>query len=365
MGAEGLSDEIGSRERREKLVSATAFRRVLILVLFGLVGVGMLADAVPVFSHWYLLFAVGLLCNEWARINFRDDRRVAWSLFGALAVDVVGLTMFVYLTGGAGSYLLPFYVVQVVGTAVLARHLLAVGTAAASVVALGALALAEQTNLLPRWSPPPTGAVGLALQLAGFAAAMAASAYCAGVLAERLRLREHELGRANAELARLARHDGLTGLLNRRALDLRLTEECERAKRFQKSFSILLCDIDRFKAVNDQHGHGTGDLVLQQVARSLSGSVRSVDFVGRYGGEEFLILLPEIGAVPAVAAAERVRQAVAASTIPFEGGSLGVTVSVGLATYPANGADPAGLVAAADRRLYRAKAEGRDRVVAD
>ncbi len=368
MGEADLSDEMARRERREKLLSATRFRRVLIFVLAALVGSSMLAGAVPYFQGWYLLFAISLLSNEWARLNFRDERRVGWSLFGALAVDVVGLSLLVYLTGGASSFLVPFYLVQVVGTAVLARHQVALATAAASVGIFGALTLAEHAGAIAGWGPgpeAPSGSVQVALQLAGFTAAMAACAYCAGVLSERLRLREHDLAAANAELARLARYDGLTGLLNRRALDLRLLEEHERAQRFGKSFAIVMCDIDRFKAVNDRHGHRAGDAVLQQVAGAVTAVVRAVDTVGRYGGEELLIVLPEMSDGEAAAAAERVRQAVAAAKTELDGRAIGVTVSLGLATYPKDGEAASALVAAADRRLYRAKAEGRDRVVVD
>ena len=153
--------------------------------------------------------------------------------------------------------------------------------------------------------------------------------------------------------------DSLTGLRNRRFLFERLAEESERVRRFGSGFSIILLDLDHFKAVNDSFGHRVGDSVLIQVAAALLGSIRDVDIAGRYGGEEFLVILPSTGAAEALIIAERIRARVKALSWPEPG--LSVTISAGISEYGDKDIDA--LVDAADRKLYEAKAAGRDRVV--
>jgi diguanylate cyclase (GGDEF)-like protein len=153
--------------------------------------------------------------------------------------------------------------------------------------------------------------------------------------------------------------DSLTGLYNRRLLFQRLAEEVERARRFAYGFSVVMLDIDHFKAVNDAFGHRVGDKVLVRVAAQLRAVLRDVDTAGRYGGEEFLVILPYADAGEALEVAERVRARLAALTWPQLG--LRITVSGGVAEYA--GLDLDALVEAADRKLYEAKAAGRDRVI--
>jgi diguanylate cyclase (GGDEF)-like protein len=155
--------------------------------------------------------------------------------------------------------------------------------------------------------------------------------------------------------------DGLTGLYNRRYLFLRLAEEIERAARGTYRFSIALLDLDHFKQVNDTLGHRTGDEVLVRSANAMRGAIRGLDLAGRYGGEEFLMILPDTGAAEALAIAERIRAAVKALTWPELG--LRLTLSGGVCEHA--GSDVDGLLERADRRLYAAKAGGRDRIVAE
>lgn len=160
------------------------------------------------------------------------------------------------------------------------------------------------------------------------------------------------------ELEELSITDQLTGLYNRRHLGQALTTECERARRHGHPVSLLLLDIDHFKAYNDSHGHLAGDEVLRRVGQLLRETVRTGDCAARYGGEEFVVVLPNTGTDGAVDLAERLRQRMREEA--FEGGT--VTASVGVTQSPTKGFTPESLIAAADEALYRAKREGRDRV---
>jgi len=168
----------------------------------------------------------------------------------------------------------------------------------------------------------------------------------------------------NRRLEVMANTDPLTAVLNRRALTERLASELERVKRYESTVSVLLIDIDHFKRVNDNYGHLVGDDVLMDVGALLQRAVRSVDVVARYGGEEFVIALPETGLAGATAFAERIRELVEEHTFAHAGGSdLRLTTSVGVASYPSPGLETVeDLLAKADQALYRAKAEGRNRV---
>lgn len=169
-----------------------------------------------------------------------------------------------------------------------------------------------------------------------------------------------------AELSRRADIDMLTGLPNRGSLSRRLAEELERAGRYQQPLSLVFVDVDRFKAINDRLGHGVGDDVLARVAAILRSSARTIDFVGRYGGEEFLIVAPGTWTEDAVILAERIRAAVASDRFGEHDGKLAVTVSVGIAGYPEHAPDLQSLMERADAALYASKRLGRNRVsVAD
>lgn len=170
-----------------------------------------------------------------------------------------------------------------------------------------------------------------------------------------------ELRKARDELTRLASHDPLTAIANRRSLDERLAEELGRGKRYGRPFSLFFIDIDRFKQINDEFGHEVGDAALQEFAAVLSKSLRPADLPSRWGGEEFVVLLPETGPDAARMAAERVRDAVEGHSFGFEdGGSL--TCSIGVSSFPNDGEDARALLRVADNALYEAKRRGRNRV---
>lgn len=168
--------------------------------------------------------------------------------------------------------------------------------------------------------------------------------------------------RRESAMRHLAETDPLTGLCNRRALDEKLRQEVDRAVRYGTVLTCVMMDLDNFKALNDEHGHPTGDRVLAQFAELLRREQRSVDVVARYGGEEFVVLLPETGTSGARLFAERILRRVAATAFGEAGRPVSLTISLGLATFPdASVEDGDGLLRLADRNLLRAKADGRNR----
>jgi two-component system cell cycle response regulator len=167
---------------------------------------------------------------------------------------------------------------------------------------------------------------------------------------------------ARDEFHELATRDALTGLLNRRQLDALADGAIEVAKRYGRDLACLMIDLDRFKSVNDTYGHAAGDIVLREAARRFTNCIRGADILGRYGGEEFVLLLPETSADDALLAAEKLRSAITASPFDLDTLELGVSTSIGVATWTDGMASGASLYAAADEALYRAKELGRDRV---
>jgi diguanylate cyclase (GGDEF)-like protein len=170
--------------------------------------------------------------------------------------------------------------------------------------------------------------------------------------------------RIRARMHHLAATDGLTGLWNQRKMTELLRDELRRAQRYQRVLSILMLDVDSFKAFNDTYGHPQGDHLLRSIATILSSNIRAVDHVGRYGGEEFLILLPETTKDDACRLAERIRGAVEErSRLTVDGETVHRTISVGVASYPEDALNPTELVERADEALYRAKRSGKNRVI--
>jgi two-component system, cell cycle response regulator len=181
----------------------------------------------------------------------------------------------------------------------------------------------------------------------------------------RIKRLQDELEVKNRELERLSISDGLTGLYNHRHIHGLMAEEFDRVHRTHDCMSVAMFDLDRFKAVNDTHGHPAGDRVLIDLATILRDTAREVDRLARYGGEEFIALMPETCIEEAATFVERVREAVAAHEFDIgKGEPLRMTLSAGVATYPHESIDSVeALVSRADEALYAAKTGGRDRIV--
>ncbi|GJQ60102.1 MAG: diguanylate cyclase [Candidatus Scalindua sp. AMX11] len=178
-------------------------------------------------------------------------------------------------------------------------------------------------------------------------------------------LLERELNKKNLVLAIT---DALTGCLNRTYMDAHLTNEIKRARRYRHSFSVIMCDIDDFKKINDTYGHVAGDEVLKLFAQSIKSTIRKdLDWLVRYGGEEFLLVLPEIGIEGATILAERLCKDLAQKTIKIKDQEIQITASFGLAGFahdtPQEKTSPEFLITAADALLYQAKTQGKNRVV--
>lgn len=182
-----------------------------------------------------------------------------------------------------------------------------------------------------------------------------------GEVTIRLVEEEEKTKRLEHDLIIQANHDPLTGLHNRRYLVERLTEEIERAE-FDGSLSVIMLDIDDFKSVNEVYGHVVGDELLAAVASGLSETVRSRDVLARYGGVEFVLVLPGATSEQACARAEQLRLSCGAIAIAGPDGPVSRTISAGVATCPGAGSTPSAILSAADQALYIAKATGRDRV---
>jgi two-component system cell cycle response regulator len=165
------------------------------------------------------------------------------------------------------------------------------------------------------------------------------------------------------QMETMATTDGLTGLTNHRTFQERFADLLERARRHGHRAAVLLCDVDFFKKVNDNYGHPVGDEVLRRVARVLGDVARKIDIVARYGGEEFAVVLENLGIDQARQVGDRMRQEVGRLEIETDKGPLKVTMSVGVSSFPDDGADRAVLIERADHALYHAKHSGRNRVV--
>lgn len=171
------------------------------------------------------------------------------------------------------------------------------------------------------------------------------------------------VARLVGELQRLSRHDGLTGLLNRRAMEEMLEAQIQRSRSGAGSFVLMMIDLDHFKRINDQHGHPVGDRALKHVAELLSGAMPATASLARYGGEEFVVLFPGAGSMQAEQLAERLRNLLATNPLTHESASIPMSMSVGVAQWRGAADELAQLLLRADAALFQAKVQGRNRVV--
>jgi len=165
------------------------------------------------------------------------------------------------------------------------------------------------------------------------------------------------------ELERLAITDELTAVYNRRYMTHALDRECNRARRYRRHLACLMVDLDDFKKYNDSHGHLVGDVALKQVAAMISQCVRETDIVVRFGGEEFVVIMPEAQPAAAMLAAERIRDGISGQALAISDGAVAITVSIGVCTSDdEHEIEPETVLACADKALRRAKTDGKDRV---
>ncbi|HLO50971.1 MAG TPA: diguanylate cyclase [Kamptonema sp.] len=182
---------------------------------------------------------------------------------------------------------------------------------------------------------------------------------------EQLKKALHEQAQLTKELENLANTDPLTGVWNRRYLLTLCEREINRVSRYKHSFSVLMLDLDRFKQINDIYGHSGGDEVLIVLTKVVEDSLRKVDFWGRFGGEEFVVILPETNLESAVDVAERIRKTLEQTVIMIQEKQVQITVSIGVSNYKLEDEKIDVALQRADKALYQAKNQGRNRVVAD
>lgn len=289
------------------------------------------------------------------------------SLTGAqMMTSGLALAYLAYAASAFRPLQLPFYMVALLFGAfrLSIRQQLAIS---AYFVASFAVAIALSSDGLLHAPPaaaghaaPPSGWL-LAVHLALLLVVMSLIGGYVNSVRVRLRSTNSALQQALEKIERIATYDELTGLYNRRIIHQMAAKEAKRSQRNGSSLCVAMADADHFKGFNDRYGHAAGDEVLRMLSRSLRGTLRETEYVGRYGGEEFLIVLPETAPERAGTPLERLRQGIASTAIEGLPDDVRVTVSIGVTEYR-RGEDIHAAIKRADTALYRAKHEGRNRI---
>jgi diguanylate cyclase (GGDEF)-like protein len=360
----GWSDGLLSVEpkRRIRLIQSGVAAAIMLLglaVLYYAAWAG-LADWPPL-----LVYSVVALCGFavfFVAIRSRWSERFADpSLTSAQMVFAVVCCAWGYAIGGrVHSAAFPLVlVVLMFGMFSLSPR----GVFAISLVAVGAFGsvMAAMCHLRPGVFVPAVE-FGCFLMLATMMPTVSLLAARLGKLRARLSLQKHELTVALERIEFLAMHDALTGLVNRRQMTELIHRQHVRALRTGAPFCIALIDLDHFKRINDQYGHAAGDQVLRTFAAESEKIVRATDAFGRWGGEEFVLLMPDATLASAREGAERLRRTLEATAIPVGDAVVTMTLSAGMVQF-AGDETPARMIERADAALYRAKAQGRNQVV--
>ena len=311
-----------------------------------LVGIGISNTFAANRSAIYALGGVAVVTvvvlHEMLPPRWRGRASVVFEVVAALALA----TGLVWLTGGANSpFVFAFDLLVVAAALTMASRLALLVTAAASLAYVGQLLM--DVNLT---------ASGVDLLRVGInLGALWLLAYLAGVYASSER-------RVRARVLELSQTDPLTGLFNRGQLFPTVEQEVQRTRRSGRGFCVLMIDLDGLKAINDSLGHLRGDEVLRAVGRVINGSIRAVDSAYRYGGDEFLILLPETEFIGAYVVAEKIREGVEEIGESLATEVAATSVSIGLVSHPEDGSTPEELMVAADRAMYQAKALGKNQI---
>lgn len=344
---------------RERITFAAAATRFL-LAGFALVGLPSVVPSMAAYAWIFSVYMAGAFVFQW--MIWKKVGGVPRAMVSGL-FDLAMITFIVHRVGSGATMMVGLYFFAgMMNTLVVGRReglILAVIGAAA----YDGLLVAEGLEWLPyapdrpdRASSPPhvAEAVGAGLMMSVMSIALTA---LVGALVHQNARREQELVAANAKLQELSLRDPLTQLYNRRYLMERIDAELARVRR-GRSLAVIMVDLDRFKRVNDETGHQRGDALLQDLSRALDGSVREIDVVGRYGGDEFVVVLPDTDAEQGEHVAARVVEGIREVGLRFDP-ERPVTASVGLATARPDD-DPRGLLQRADRASYDAKARGGD-----
>lgn len=323
-----------------------------------------LAGTTPASSAWFYFLAGGswialTLALSECRINehFADHYLTVPQSVGAITIQLAAI----YLAPEVGFYFacIIFVILGFGALRMTARQTGVVWTFAAAGLT-GIFVCTNKSVAMPMSTPLERNLTLLCLVTA--LGRCAFTGLYGTSLREALYKRGNELKKAHARIEELAQTDELTGLSNRRYIIRALHDEAERAIRGRTPFSVAIIDLDFFKRINDRYGHPTGDEVLKTVARSLRANIRQIDRLGRYGGEEFLLLLPGSDEDDALAALERLRQAVALIDWSATSTDLCVTLSAGVAQIRSD-ESPSGVLNRADKALYLAKGRGRNCII--
>jgi diguanylate cyclase (GGDEF)-like protein len=317
---------------------------LLILVLVYVVFGRPIPDIEPALSMALFFFAAFVMSFRYTNFYKRETR---WKIAVETLAMIVFITWVLWFTGGLASPLLNVYLLVVITAA------LTLGKA----MTLAEVALIGACYLFLDWQVGGKDMAGLAVW-GGFAAHIAPVvlvAYITTMFSADIR---YGLNRAKL----LSETDELTGLYNMRGFVVIASRLFAQAQRYERAASFLMVDSDSLKQVNDRYGHDAGNRLLRHVVRAMQGQLRATDVPARYGGDEFVIMLPDTPARGALEVAERIRSAVESAPFATEAERVPCTVSIGLASFPQHGRSIETLLARADRALYEAKAAGRNRV---
>lgn len=318
---------------------------LLILVLLYQFFEGPAPDDRAAISMVLFFYAAFILSFRYANFYKTETR---WKIAIETFVMLLFITWVLWFTGKLASPLINTYLLVIITSALTLGKLvtmLEMALIAACFVLLG-----ESASAGSIFSPVYLG--GLAGQLAP----MILVAYITTMFSADIR---YGLNRARL----LAETDELTGLYNMRGFSIMVDRLFAQAVRYKRPASMLMIDSDSLKAVNDTHGHEAGNRLLRLVAKCIAGELRHTDVLARYGGDEFVVLLPETAANRAVEVAQRIRRAIESAPLDFDGIQIKTTVSIGLACYPEDGRSIDAIQARADRAMYAAKQQGRNQVV--
>jgi diguanylate cyclase (GGDEF)-like protein len=314
---------------------------VLVYVIFG----RPIPDIEPALSMSLFFFAAFVMCFRYTNFYRRETR---WKIAVETLAMIAFITWVLWFTGGVASPLLNTYLLVVITSA------LTLG----KTMTLVEVALIGVCLLLLDWQAGGKDMLRLAY-LGGFTAQLAPVvlvAYITTMFSADIR---YGLNRAKL----LSETDDLTGLYNMRGFVVIANRLFAQAQRYGRAASFLMLDSDSLKQVNDVHGHEAGNRLLQHMVKAMQGHLRATDIPARYGGDEFVIMLPDTPARGALEVAERIRHAVESVPFSTDAGRVSCTVSIGIASFPEDARSLEALLARADRALYEAKAAGRNRVV--